>query len=101
VLTQLSRYGKIAKLDIKSVRMEQVTRFSMSGSALAGTMRGAGLGLETRIEVESDEPPEKIRQYIKMGEQTCFTLQSLIEPVATQTHVRLNGEDLSLEEPGE
>jgi hypothetical protein len=44
---------------------------------------------------------EKIWQYIKMGEQTCFTLQSLIEPVPTQTHVRLNGEDLMLEEPGE
>ena len=58
------------------------------------------MGLETRIEVESDEPPEKIRQYIKMGEQTCFTLRSLIEPVLTRTLVRLNGEDLMLEEPG-
>ena len=73
----------------------------MSGSALAGTMSGAGLGLETRIEVESDEPPEKIWQYIKMGEQTCFTLQSLIEPVPTETHVKLNGEELGLEEGNE
>ena len=50
--------------------------------------------------MESDEPPEKIRQYIKMGEQTCFTLRSLIEPVLTRTLVRLNGEDLMLEGPG-
>ncbi len=61
------------------------------------------LDLETRIEVdievESDEPPGKVRQCIKMGEQTCFTLQSLIEPVPTQTRARLNGEDLVLEEP--
>ena len=88
-------------MDIKSVRLEQVTRFFMRGSALAGTMRGGGPGLETRIEVESDEPPEKIRQYIKMGEQTGFTLQSLIEPVPTQTRVRLNGADLMLDAPSE
>ena len=44
MLTQLSRYGKIAKLDIKNVRLEQVTRFFMRGSALAGTMRGGRFG---------------------------------------------------------
>jgi hypothetical protein len=69
----------------------------MKGSALAGTMRGGSLGLETQIDVESDEPAEKIREYIKMGEQTCYTLQSLIEPVPTQTYVKLNGNDLHLD----
>ena len=70
----------------------------MKGSALAGTMHGGSLGLETYIDVESDEPPERIREYIKMGEQTCFTLQSLVEPVPTQTYAKLNGNDLRLDE---
>jgi uncharacterized OsmC-like protein len=96
LLTQLSRYGKIAKLNIESIHLEQVTRFFMKGSALDGTMRGGGLGLETHIAVESDESPEQVRKFIQMGEQTCFTLQSLIEPVPTQTYVKLNGEDLPL-----
>ncbi len=69
----------------------------MKGSALAGTMRGGALGLQTHVEVQSDEPPERIRQMIKMGEQTCFTLQSLIHPVPTETSVKLNGEDLALD----
>jgi hypothetical protein len=69
----------------------------MRGSALAGTMRGGALGLETHIAVESDEPPERIRQLIRMGEQTCFTLQALIHPVPVQTHVRLNGRALPLD----
>jgi hypothetical protein len=47
--------------------------------------------------VESGEPPEKIRHLIKMGEQTCFTLQSLINPVPVKTSVTLNGEPLALE----
>ena len=71
----------IAKLNLKSVRLKQTTRFFIKGSALQGTLRGGSLGLETQIEIESDEPPDKIRQLIRMGEQTCFTLQSLIHPL--------------------
>lgn len=64
-------------------------------------MRGGSLGLETHVDVESDEPRERIRELIRMGEQTCFTLQSLIEPVPTRTRVRLNGRDLAMEEHDE
>lgn len=97
MLTQLSRFGKVTKLDIKSIRLAQTTRFFMKGSALAGTLKGGSLGLETQIAVESSEPPEKIRHLIKMGEQTCFTLQSLINPVPVKTSVTLNGAPLTLE----
>ncbi len=96
MLTQLSRFGKITKLNVKSIRIKQVTRFFMKGSALAGTLRGGALGLESEIEVESDEPEEKIRHLIKMGEQTCFTLQSLVNPVPVTTVVQLNGRPLNL-----
>ncbi len=96
MLTQLSRFGKITKLNVKSIRIKQVTRFFMKGSALAGTLRGGALGLESEIEVDSDEPEEKIRHLIKMGEQTCFTLQSLVNPVPVTTRVKLNGTHLNL-----
>jgi hypothetical protein len=98
MLTQLSRFGTITKLNVKSIRLKQITRFFMKGSALQGTLRGGALGLETHIEVESGEPPEKIRHLIKMGEQTCFTLQSLINPVPVMTSVTLNGEPLPIQE---
>jgi hypothetical protein len=94
MLTQLSRYEKIAKLNVKRIRLEQVTRFFMRGSALAGTMHGGSLGLETQLAIESDEPADRIRQLVKMGEQTCFTLQSLIQPVPTSMRVTLNGHEL-------
>lgn len=97
MLTQLSRFGKIARLTVKSIRLRQVTRFFMKGSALAGTLRGGSLGLESEIGVESDEPAEKIWHLIKMGEQTCFTLQSLINPVPVKTTATLNGRPLSLD----
>lgn len=97
MLTQLSRFGKITKLNVKAIRIKQVTRFFMKGSALQGTLRGGSLGLETHIEVEADEPPAKIRHLVKMGEQMCFTLQSLINPVPVKTSAALNGEPLALE----
>ncbi len=96
MLTQLSRFGTITKLNLKSVRLKQTTRFFMKGSALQGTLRGGSLGLETHIEIESDESSDKIRHLVRMGEQTCFTLQSLIHPVPVQTSVTLNGSPLSL-----
>lgn len=98
MLTQLSRFGTITKLNVKSIRLKQITRFFMKGSVLQGTLRGGALGLETHIEIESSEPPEKIRHLVKMGEQTCFTLQSLINPVPVKTSVTLNGEPLALQE---
>jgi hypothetical protein len=98
MLTQLSRFGTITKLNVRSIRLKQITRFFMKGSALQGTLRGGALGLETHIEVESSEPPEKIRHLVKMGEQTCFTLQSLVNPVPVKTSATLNGEPLPLEE---
>jgi len=70
----------------------------MRGSMLAGTMQGGCLGVETRIAVESDEPPERIRRLIRMGEQTCFTLQALLQPVPVETRVTLNGAAFPLDE---
>jgi hypothetical protein len=87
MLTPLSRFETMTKLNVKSIRLKQITRFFMKDSALQGTLRGGSLGLETEMEVDSDEPPDKIRHLIKMGEQTCFTLQSLINPVPVKTWV--------------
>lgn len=85
-------------MNVGRIRVEQVARFYMTGSALKGTMQGGAKGLETRIEIESDETPERIRHLIRMGEQTCFTLGALTEPVPVHTTATLNGEDLELEE---
>lgn len=97
MLTQLSRFGKITGLRLRAVRIRQTARFFMRGSALQGTLQGGPLGLETQIEIEADEPPERIRHLVKMGEQTCFTLQSLIQRVPVATTASLNGAPLALE----
>ncbi len=47
--------------------------------------------------VESDEPPERIRDLVRMGEQTCFTLGALTDPLPVHTRVTLNGGELRLD----
>lgn len=95
MLTQFSRYGRIARLEIGKLRIEQTMRFFIEGSALKGTMHSGCLGLETRVHIESDEPPERIRELVRMGEQTCYTLQALLSPVPTKTTAILNGRELA------
>jgi hypothetical protein len=88
----------MAKLKIKGIRVEQTIRFFREGSALAGTLRAGCLGLESRVEIESDEPEERIREMMRMGERSCFTLGSLTGAVPIETHLKLNGRSLAVEE---
>ena len=76
------------------VRVHQVTRFYRDGSALAGTLTGGPLGLETQVDVESTEPPERIRHLVDMAEASCFALQSLMQNVEVTSIFAHNGEPL-------
>jgi hypothetical protein len=88
----------VAKLKIKSIKVEQVVRFFREGSMLGGTMRAGGLGIETRVAIESDEPEEKIRKMMRMGEQSCFTLGAITNVVPVETHLALNGKPVDYRE---
>ena len=79
---------------MKDLRLEQVTRFFMKGSVRDGSLHGGAKGLETNVQIESDEPPERIRELVRMAEQTCFTLGAWTEAVPASTTVTLNGAPL-------
>lgn len=83
---------------INGTRLEQRMRFFQKGSMKDGTAESGALGVETYVHVDSDEPAERIRELIRMGERTCYTQQSLMNAVPVQTYVGLNGEDLQMEE---
>jgi hypothetical protein len=73
----------------------------MKGSVRDRSLRGGATGLETRIEIDSAEPPERVRELVQMAEQTCFTLGAWTEAAPTSTTVMLNGEPLEVEGRGE
>ena len=76
------------------VRLQQTTRFYRDGSALAGTIVGGPAGLETSVDVESDEPPERVRRLVDMAEASCYALQSLLQNMEVTSVFTLNGEAL-------
>ncbi len=75
-------------------RIQQTTRFYREGSALAGTIAGGPVKLETQVSLESEEPPERVRRLVDMAEASCYALQSLAQNMTISSTFALNGEPL-------
>ena len=84
------------KLELKQVHVDQVMRFFRKGSILGGTIQSGSLGIEVRVDVESDEPGDKIAHLVRVARESCFTHGAIANPVPVDTNVRLNGQPLEL-----
>jgi len=84
------------KLELKQVHVDQVMRFFRKGSILGGTIQSGSLGIEVRVDVESDEPTDKIARLVRVAQESCFTHGAIANPVSVETNVRLNGQPLEL-----
>ena len=84
------------KIEVKKARCHVSMRNKTEGSVLQGTIEAACLGFETQLEIESDEPPERIRQLLRNAEHGCFTMQALQAPVTFERTAALNGAALEL-----
>jgi hypothetical protein len=88
------------KLALENVRVDQTTRFYRQGSMLAGSIKSGSLGVEVTVDVDSDEPPERIAELVRVARQSCFTHGALVEPVTVETSLRLNGRPLEVGSAG-
>ena len=84
------------KIEVKKARCHVSMRNKTEGSVLQGNVQATCLGVEAKLEVESDEPPERIRALLRNAEHGCFTMQALTAPVAFQRLATLNGQELAL-----
>jgi organic hydroperoxide reductase OsmC/OhrA len=82
------------KISVNKARVHVAMRNKTEGSVLKGTVKAGCLGIETRVELEADEPPARIAALIQNAENGCFTMQALLEPVQFATSVSLNGSPL-------
>lgn len=96
-MTQLSRLGEARKIEFTKAKIAQVARYFREGSALAGTMVGGPDLLETQIDIESNEPVARVRELVKLAEQTCYALQTLIGTMPVESTATLNGEAIALD----
>jgi hypothetical protein len=82
------------KIELKQVHVDQVVRFFRKGSILGGTIQSGRHGIEVRVDVESEEPPETIRRLVRIAQESCFTHGALTVPVPVDITVRLNDQVL-------
>jgi hypothetical protein len=93
-MTQVSRYGHMLKMRVDGVRMHVTARYRVEGSVLNDTVQAEMLGVETRLELASPEPPEKVARLVRNAERGCFVMQGLLRPVPIQSATVLNGQPL-------
>ena len=74
--------------------MHVTARYKVEGSVLNDTVQAEVVGIETRLEVESPEPPDKVARLVRNAEKGCFVMQGLLKPVPVATTTLLNGAPL-------
>jgi organic hydroperoxide reductase OsmC/OhrA len=82
------------KTQITKAKVFVTARFKSEGSVLRETVQAVGLGFETRCELESTEPAEKVAAVVRNAENGCFVLQSILNPVPVERKFTLNGAEL-------
>ncbi len=79
------------KTKIDKARVFVKAKFKSEGSVLAETVQASGLGFETRLDLESHEPPERVAAVVRNAENGCYVLQTILHPVPVQREFTLNG----------
>ena len=92
MLTQLVRYGHMLKVNITSARCRVKAYWTSEGSVFAGTISSKCHGVETLIEVESDDEPARIAALLRNAEGGCYAQAALQEPVRVTGTATVNGQ---------
>jgi len=85
------------KVKIDKARVRVSAKYHVEGSVLAQTIQAEGQGVETHLEIESPDPPEKVAGVIRNAENGCYTIQTIKHPTPVQTTAALNGQPLDWE----
>jgi organic hydroperoxide reductase OsmC/OhrA len=79
------------KTHIDKAKVYVTARFKNEGSVLRETVQAEGLGVETRCEITSSEPPEKIAKVVRNAEAGCYVIQTIRNPTQVKSEYLLNG----------
>lgn len=79
------------KTKIDKAKVFVKARFKSEGSVLRETVKAEGVGFETKLEIESGEPVERVAAVVRNAENGCYVLQSLLNPVPVERQFALNG----------
>ncbi len=80
------------KTDIDKAKVFVTARFKSEGSVLRETVQAEGLGFETRCELTSNEPANKVAKVVRNAENGCYVMQTILKPTPVERQFTLNGE---------
>lgn len=98
MLTQVVRYGHMLKVNIRRARCTVKAHWTSEGSVFAGTIRSTCHGVETHLELESDDEAARVAALIRNAEGGCYAQATLQQPVKVVGTVSLNGAALNYED---
>ena len=86
------------KTQITRAKVFVKARFKSEGSVLRETVQAVGLGFETRCQLESDEPADKVAAVVRNAEKGCYVMQTILQPTPVERQFTLNGVPFNLDE---
>lgn len=86
------------KTHITKAKVFVRARFKSEGSVLRESVQAVGLGFETRCELESAEPPERVAAVVRNAENGCYVMQTILQPTPVERQFTLNGNPFHPEE---
>ena len=86
------------KTKIDKAKVFVTARFKSEGSVLRETVQAVGLGFQTRCDLQSSEPAEKVAAVVRNAENGCYVMQTILRPTPVERQFTLNGTVFNPEE---
>jgi hypothetical protein len=80
------------KTHIDKAKVFVTARFKSEGFVLRETVQAEALGFETRCELTSNEPANKVAKVMRNAENGCYVMQTILKPTPVERQFALNGE---------
>lgn len=81
----------MTKTRITKARVKVAIHWYLRGSVIKGTVDSGCKEVQTHLELESDDDPEKVRHVVRCAKRGCFAEQMIVRPTPLSSTVSING----------
>jgi len=86
------------KLKVRKARCHVEFDYLLSGSVLKGTVKTTWKSVTTALELDSDEPLDKIVALVRNAKGGCFAENLVVQQVPLHSSVTLRGQTIEFKE---
>jgi uncharacterized OsmC-like protein len=86
----------MTKTRIVRAKVRVLIHWYLTGSVIKGTVDSGCKEVETHLEIDSDDAPDKVAHVVRLAKKGCFAEQMVVRPVPLTGSIRINGEPFAL-----